>query len=173
MKQKFLQCIPNVRIPVNSTIMWLIDKFKDNGNVADKQQLFVRWCPWLSFSILVKFFTYFNILKKKKIFFPYLWFRFCQNTVALIMSHPVYAVMYRFTQIFQGKVGGGYIQTLLISEELSFSRCLHLLFHKRVYFVRKFKIHKVNYIYMNFFSNRHISGRPTICLGFCFLGIVE
>ncbi len=40
MKQKFFQCFPNVPIPVNSTIMWLIDKFKDTSNVADEQQLF-------------------------------------------------------------------------------------------------------------------------------------
>ncbi len=37
-KQKFLQCFPNVPIPVNSTIMRLIDKFKFTGNVTDEQQ---------------------------------------------------------------------------------------------------------------------------------------
>ncbi len=36
-KQKFLQRYQNVLIPVNSTIMRLIDKFKDNGNVANEQ----------------------------------------------------------------------------------------------------------------------------------------
>ncbi len=38
-KQKFLQHFPNIPIPVNSTIMQLIDEFKDTGNVADEQQL--------------------------------------------------------------------------------------------------------------------------------------
>ncbi len=38
-KQKFLQCFPNISIPVNFTIMWLNDKFKDTGNVADEQWL--------------------------------------------------------------------------------------------------------------------------------------
>ncbi len=35
----FLQRFPNVPIQVHSTIMWLIDKFKDTANMADKQQL--------------------------------------------------------------------------------------------------------------------------------------
>ncbi len=39
MKQKFLHLFPNVPIPVNSTIMRLIDKFRDTGNVADEQWL--------------------------------------------------------------------------------------------------------------------------------------
>ncbi len=36
-KQKVLQRFPNVPIPVNSTIMQLIAKFENTGNMADKQ----------------------------------------------------------------------------------------------------------------------------------------
>ncbi len=58
-KQKFLQHFPNVPIPVNSTIMRSIDKFKDTGNMSDEQWLFalVR----VLVSIVVIFNTCYNI----------------------------------------------------------------------------------------------------------------
>ncbi len=39
-QQKLLQHFPNIPVPVISTIMQLIDKFKDTGYVADEQRLF-------------------------------------------------------------------------------------------------------------------------------------
>ncbi len=55
-KQKFLQHFLHVPIPVNFTIMRLIDKY-------DCSRSYVCWCPWLSFST---FYVFKHFYKKKK-----------------------------------------------------------------------------------------------------------